>query len=93
VVLILAAGALRWYLKLTGEATSEDSDEWDERLTEDQNGIIALHTKGYPRGFLVERDVSTPFITFPCRSSNVSSYLSTKELLHGTLAEGKARYG
>ena len=38
IVLILAAGALRWYLKLTGEASSEDSDEWNDRLMEDQNG-------------------------------------------------------
>ena len=38
IVLILAAGALRWYAKLTGEASSEDSEEWNQMLTEDQNG-------------------------------------------------------
>ena len=39
-VLVLAAGALRWYAKLTGEATSEDSEEWNQKLTEDQNGNL-----------------------------------------------------
>ena len=36
--LTLAAGALRWYAKLTGEASSEDSDEWNHKLVEDQKG-------------------------------------------------------
>ncbi len=34
----MAAGALRWYAKLTGEASSEDSDEWNHKLVEDQKG-------------------------------------------------------
>jgi hypothetical protein len=36
----LAAGALRWYAKLTGEASSEDSDEWNHKLVEDQKGKV-----------------------------------------------------
>ena len=40
IVLVLAAGALRWYAKLTGEATSEDSEQWNQKLTEDQNGNL-----------------------------------------------------
>jgi hypothetical protein len=36
--LVLAAGALRWYAKLQGEADSEDSEEWNQKLSEDQKG-------------------------------------------------------
>jgi hypothetical protein len=52
----LAAGALRWYAKLTGEASSEDSDEWNHKLVEDQKGEMKSDFDDFSRIVVLKLD-------------------------------------